>query len=272
MTNAPTLSDMPIEARLALRAVGQPQIGRDRITLLEAVAQHGSITRAAQAVGLSYKAAWDAVNAINNLLPGPAVLSQTGGRHGGGATLTEDGRALIAAFHLIEDKLATAAALLSSGNVRGLADPFTLLWSLGMKTSARNAFRCRVVEVRNGPVSAEVILDLTQSAHLAAIVTRESIDELALAPGREVMALIKASFVMLATGEAEPRVSARNRIQGTVVAREDGAVSTEIILDVGHGRSLAAVITRDAADALNLAIGDRAWALVKASHIILAVD
>lgn len=261
-----------VEAFLALRGGGRPSVGRERIALLEAVAEHGSITRAAQAVGLSYKAAWDAINAINNLLPSPAVVGQTGGRKGGGATVTSGGQALIAAFHLIEDKLGRVAALLASGDVEDLADPATLLWSLGMKTSARNVFRCSVAEVRQGPVSAEIILRLTDSLPLSAIVTRDSVDELGLVPGREVTALIKASWVLLATGADAPRVSARNRIPGKVAERHDGEVSSEIVLDIGGGRTITAMVTRDGADDLTLTVGDAAWALVKASHVILSVD
>ena len=265
-------SEGKVEAVLSLGGGRRSMVGRERIALLEAVGVHGSITRAAQAVGLSYKAAWDALDAINNLMPRPAVLGRTGGAKGGGATLTEDGQALIAAFRLIEGKLGRAAARLSAGEVGDLADPFSLLWSLGMKTSARNAYRCRVRNVHPGAVSTEVELDLTESTSLTALVTRESVTDLGIVPGREVMALIKASFVILAVGEDCPSVSARNRIKGVVAAREDGPVSSEIVLDIGAGRSLTAVITRDGAEELEIAPGRIAWALIKASHVILLVD
>jgi molybdate transport system regulatory protein len=58
-----------IDSLLAWRAGGRLLVGRERIALLEAVMQHKSITRAAEVTGFSYKTAWDAVNAINNLLP-----------------------------------------------------------------------------------------------------------------------------------------------------------------------------------------------------------
>ncbi len=260
-----------VEAILALRGAGRPAVGRDRIALLEAVATHGSITRAAQAVGLSYKAAWDAVDSVNNLLPRPAVTAQTGGRRGGGATVTADGQALIAGFRLIEDKLARVADLLAEDCGVPL-DPLALLWSLGMKTSARNAFRCTVAEIRQGSVSAEVMLRLTADTTLAAVITEESVRDLAIQPGQQVTALIKATFVMLATGAAVPAVSARNRIPGTVARREDGPVNSEVTLDIGDGKTITAVVTRDGADQLDLLPGSPAWALVKASHVILAVD
>jgi molybdate transport repressor ModE-like protein len=63
--------------------------GPDRIRLLEAVGREGSISGAARAVGLSYKAAWDAIDALNGLFGGPLVEARSGGLHGGGAHLTD---------------------------------------------------------------------------------------------------------------------------------------------------------------------------------------
>jgi molybdate transport repressor ModE-like protein len=79
------------DALLLLRGGGRLPVGRDRIAMLQAVAAHGSITAAAKALGFSYKAVWDGLAAINNLLPRPALQTQSGGRGGGGAILTEEG-------------------------------------------------------------------------------------------------------------------------------------------------------------------------------------
>lgn len=262
-----------MEAFLALRSGGRPVIGRDRIDLLDAVAVHGSITKAAKAVGLSYKAAWDALNAVNNLLPRPVVVGQAGGRKGGGAAVTEEGQALIAAFRLLEKRLTrVAAALAGMGEGEGAIDPIGLLWSLGMKTSARNVFRCTVTEVRRGEVNSEVIMQLSDSNTLAATLTTESVDDLGIAVDRPVVALVKSSFIMLARGGESLRVSARNRVAGTVIHRADGPVSTEFTLDIGGGKTITSVVTRDGADELDLHEGSEAVALFKASHVILAVD
>jgi molybdate transport system regulatory protein len=78
-----------------------PSRGEERIRLLEQIAEQGSITQAAKALKISYKATWDAVDAINNLAPAPVVETATGGRGGGGTRLTEDGRRLIAAYRMI---------------------------------------------------------------------------------------------------------------------------------------------------------------------------
>ena len=53
---------------------------REKIKLLEAVVLHGSISKAAKAVGFNYKTAWGSVNAINSLLPSPAFVTKMGGQ------------------------------------------------------------------------------------------------------------------------------------------------------------------------------------------------
>jgi molybdate transport system regulatory protein len=77
--------------------------------------------------------------------------------------------------------------------------------------------------------------------------------------------------VVLAKGEGLV-TSARNQIKGVVAARLDGAVSSEITLAIAEGKKLTATITRDSAEALGLAEGTAVTALVKAPHVILAVE
>jgi len=140
-----------------------------------------------------------------------------------------------------------------------------------MRTSARNTFRCTVSKVVEGPVNAEVLMDLADGQHLSAIITDRSVKDLGLVPGTEVFALIKSTFVILAAEDGLGKTSARNRLCGTVKTRDDGAVSSEIVLDLGGGTTVAAVVTKESAESLGLTVGDRACALIKASHIILAV-
>src|SRR5262245_1919574 len=152
------------DALLVLRGAGHLPVGRDRVAMLEAVAAHGSITAAAKALGYSYKAVWDGLNAINNLLPRPALLTQSGGRGGGGAALTEEGRRLIAAFRRLEEGLAQISASLTREDTEALQDP--PLWSVVMKTSARNAFHCQVAGVTRASVNAEVELKVTDTRRI----------------------------------------------------------------------------------------------------------
>ena len=263
----------PPLATLQLGRPGESRVGPERIALLKAIGEHGSISAAARAVGLTYRGAWDAVQALNNLFDRPLVESQAGGRQGGGARITPAGEALVSAFARLDTRLDSLLAELHESLCEHTAVTGRgLIWSLGMRTSARNALRGVVEHVAEGAVNCEVTLRITPEITLTAIVTRTSAHDLDLKPGREAVALIKSSFVILAPGEEPLRTSARNRLVGTVAHHEAGAVNDEVTLELDEGKTLTATITRGSGETLSFTPGDRAQALIKASHIILAVD
>ena len=66
-----------------------------------------------------------------------------------------------------------------------------------MKTSARNFIKCKVREVHQGIVSAEVVLELPDGQQMISIITKNSIEELELKPGMQVNAIVKASSIMI---------------------------------------------------------------------------
>ncbi|MGB3865190.1 MAG: winged helix-turn-helix domain-containing protein, partial [Xanthobacteraceae bacterium] len=74
---------------------GDSRLGPGKIQLLESIAACGSISAAGRAMDMSYKRAWDLVDDINRMCGQAAVARQTGGRHGGGATLTAFGASLV---------------------------------------------------------------------------------------------------------------------------------------------------------------------------------
>lgn len=267
------MADRALEAGLILQRDTSARMGAGRVRLLEAIRDHGSISAAARTLGLSYKTAWDAVNTMNNLFGQPLVAASPGGRSGGGATVTPAGLQVIAAFRFVQAELSRFFGSLEShlGETDCLSASI-FLWSLLMKTSARNTFRCTITEVTEGAVNAEVLMDLTGDQKLVAIITNRSVKTLDLAPGKEVFALVKSTFVILTPEDDLAKTSARNRLCGSVTMREDGAVNSEIVLDLGGGKTIAAIITKKSAETLALQPGDRACALIKASHIILAVE
>lgn len=258
---------------LQLRQGSDSRVGPERIALLAAVAEHGSISAAARALGLTYRGAWDGVQALNNLFDRPLVEGRPGGRQGGGAAVTPAGAALIAAFARLDLRLESLLAELHE-SLAGHTDVTGrgLIWSLGMRTSARNALRGVVEHVAEGAVNCEVTLRISPKVALTAIVTRASAEDLELKPGREAIALIKSSFIILAPGDEFVRTSARNQLAGTVRQHVEGAVNDEVTLDLDEGKALTATITRGSGESLSFREGDRAHALIKASHIILAVD
>jgi molybdate transport system regulatory protein len=257
-------------ASLWLDRSDQGFVGRGRIELLRRIGSTGSISQAAKAMGMSYKHAWDAVDAMNNLSPQPLVQRRTGGRHGGGTELTEEGRRLIAVYETAEREHKRFLARLREG-VRDFDRFHTLIGALNMRVSARNNLRGVVTSITPGAINAEVTLDIGGTS-LVAIITNESVQALGLAPGSEAFALIKASFVILATEDGGLKTSARNRLCGTVERVTDGAVNSEIVLALDGGARLTAIITMESARELGITEGGRACALVKAPHVILAVS
>ena len=269
----------PLSSALTLGRGPTGRVGADRIALVEAIGEEGSITKASKRLGISYRAAWDGVQALNNLfdeplvlgtaararsLDEPLVLASTGGAGGGAAELTARGRKLIAAYRTMEARLAEAWALVGDGG--------SDIWSLGMKTSARNAFRGVVEHITDGAVNCEVTLKIAEGLNITAIVTRTSVEDLGLAVGGQAIALIKANFIILAAGKESLKTSARNQLRGKVASRTDGAVNSEVAVSLAEGKTLIATLTKESAQDLDLKTGDPVIALIKAPHVILAVE
>jgi molybdate transport system regulatory protein len=249
-------------------------LGDKRVRLLEAIDRHGSISQAAKQVPLSYKAAWDAVDAMNNLADAPLVERSTGGKAGGGTLLTDHGRRVIALYRAVEaeyqtalDRLAKTFASEPVGDVHAFQ---RLLRRMSVRSSARNQFVGTVSGLREGAVDFEVLVRIDEHLELVAVVTRESAEQLGLAIGSEVIALVKASSLLLIVDETM-RISARNRLWGEVQRIVEGPVNAEVTLDLGRGRSAVAVVTRESVESLGLAVGVRACAAFKVSSVILAV-
>jgi molybdate transport system regulatory protein len=267
------IAPFKLVSRLSIDTALGAFLGDTRIRLLEAIGRHGSISRAAKAVPMSYKAAWDAIDAMNNLAESPLVVSAVGGRQGGGTHLTPYGIRLIAMYRAVEQEYQEAMERLSREialtEEADLAQCRQLLRRLAMKTSARNQFIARVVELRHSEVNTEVRLRLDAGQTLAALITRESAASLGLKPGAEVQAFIKASSVILAT-EPSLRTSARNQLWGTVKRIHPGSVNAEVTLEIAGGRTVTALVTNESLTALGLEVGSAARAIFKASSVILA--
>ena len=141
-----------------------------------------------------------------------------------------------------------------------------------MKTSARNMLQGKVESVVVGIVNSEVTLRLDSGMAVYAIITNESVQTLNLAPGKVASALIKSSWVILTSADETTATSARNRLCGVVSRIEQGAVNTEVVLDLGFNTSFVAMITNESQKLFKFSVGSPACALVKASHVILAVE
>lgn len=261
-------------ARMSLESEIGATLSDTRIRLLEEIGRKGSINQAAKAVPLSYKAAWDALDTMNNLAPEPLVSRVTGGRQGGGTRLTAYGHKMVAMYRALEleyqaalDRLSERLHAEGDCDIRGFRQ---LLHRMSVKTSARNQFFGTVSGLREGGVDYEVRVRLDASTEIVAIITRASAENLELAIGKEVFALVKSSAVLLSIDRAL-RLTARNQLWGTVAAVHPGPVNNEVTLTLPFDRSVTSVLTSDSCAALGIEPGVEACAIFKSSSVILAV-
>jgi molybdate transport system regulatory protein len=259
---------MELQGNVWLTIDGRKLGGHDRVELLAAIAAQGSITGAAKVVGMSYKGAWDAIEAMNNLAGEPLVERAAGGKGGGGTRLTARGAQLVENFRKVDEAHRQFIAHLSSQS-HALADDFLLIQRMKMKTSARNQFSGKVVALKAGAVNDEVTLEIVGGQRIVATITRDSSDSLSLVVGVEAFALVKASSVIVVTELGEARLSARNQLTGKVTRVQTGSVNTEVSIELPGGGVIAAIVTRASSDALGLEVGSKATAIFKASSVIV---
>ncbi|MGF6660566.1 molybdate transport system regulatory protein [Paraburkholderia atlantica] len=277
-------SDRPDPPRDALELGGsvwfqagtQTLGGAARIALLAAIGETGSITSAAKAVGISYKGAWDAIDTMNNLAGEQLVVRLTGGKGGGGTTLTPRAVKLIDTFRAVEREHRRFLERAGAAIGEGFATDWDLIGRIGVKTSARNQFYGTVSAIERGTVNDEVSLALPGGHTIVAVLTHESTEALGLAVGVAAFALIKASWVVLLVAgdgdvDAPLKLSARNQLRGTVQSVKRGAVNAEVSLGLEGGAVVTAVVTNGSVDTLGLQEGASAVAVFKASSVILGV-
>ena len=87
-----------------------PAMGPGKAELLEHIGVAGSISAAARAMGMSYRRAWQLVEAMNRDFAQPLVITAIGGTRGGGTVVTPAGQAALAAYRRMEAKASRAIA------------------------------------------------------------------------------------------------------------------------------------------------------------------
>jgi molybdate transport system regulatory protein len=237
-----------------------------RLEVLRRVGETGSISQAARDAGISYKAAWQAIDTLTSL-SGVALVERTvGGSGGGGARITPAGQALLA----LAQQLAQARERVLSGFAGGAQ----LAGGLGLRTSMRNQLLCAVVACEPlGPDDPLVLIRLRTAggAALAASVTRESADLLALQPGERALVLCKATAVSVLPGDPpdDPPQggAALNRLAGRIDRIARGQGRDEVVLTLDGGGQWVGF----AEHPLMAEQGARAWAGMSASALVVGL-
>ena len=258
---------MEILSNLTLEIFNQPFLLEKRIELLIAVKRTGSISKAAKEVPMSYKAAWEAIEAMNNLSTTPIVQRETGGSGGGGTTLTQYGENLLTTYFLL--KAEQKKFIENLNRITDInAGSLKTIRRLSMQISARNQIIGIVEKITLGAVNAEVLIKIKSGNTLVSIITNTATENLEINVGDEVIAVIKSSNVLLST-EANLKISARNTLKGEIEAINQGEINSEVVINIGNEDKVVTVITTSSIKNMNLKVGSKVDAIIKASDIMI---
>ena len=258
--------------------------GDKRVEILRLIGQSGSISQAAREAGVSYKAAWQAVDTLTNLAGVALVERAVGGAGGGGASLSEAGLQLLAAA----DALALARSqVLASLQPGGRSMP--VFSQLSVRTSMRNQLPCQVQALQvaghivrvtlalpmgargdAGTASpADALVDGPAGARLVSRITRESAELLALQPGLAVLALCKATAVTVQrlTPMCDRDGASGNVLAGRAVRVSRGQTGDEVSLRLEAGLQLVGF----APPASGIRVGSRVAACLDEAAVVVAL-
>ena len=256
---------MQLTSKLTLEMLGEPFLLEKRIELLHAIAENGSISKAAKAVPMSYKSAWEAVDVMNTLSPEPIVYRETGGKDGGGTTVTPYGRTLLENYAVLKREHTRFLERLSE-----LTDiqsgTFKTIGRLGLQISARNQIQAKVISVESGEVEAKVHLALKGGRILVSEITEEAVEDLRISAGQVVTAICKSSNVTLVTPS---EAVCENQLEGEVLQIDKDSQNAKIVVDIGMHDRMVSVMPLEEAEALLLEEGSRVMVEIEAKNIMV---
>jgi molybdate transport system regulatory protein len=248
------------------------EVADKRLDILRRIGQAGSISEAARGAGVSYKAAWQALDILSNLAGAPLVERTVGGSGGGGAQLTAEGMQLLQAADTLQALRAQALAqwALPPSSVSDPALHHAPQWAgLSLRTSMRIQLPCQVVRLSRRGQATRVHLALADGSALVSRITQASAELLGLAADVQVLALAKATAVTITPHDAaSPSTDkASNHLGGVVARLSRASAGDEVVLTLPSGLSVVGF----APPGLLLTKGQRAAAKLAESAVVLAI-
>ena len=240
------------------------------IKLLKALDETRSITKAATAVDISYKNAWDCLDLLNSKAKEPLILRVDGKRKNSGSELSQYAKDMIDKYDAIlkaQNEFLNEICTYSDNNI------ISNLKRINMKLSAKNQLQATITDIETGAVNSQITAKLSDGVLLKSIITIDSQKELNLEVGKEVIFVFKASSVILAkTDDKELKISASNKLKGNVTQATLGAVNAKIAVNIGNNQTIHSIITNESAQDMRINVGDEVELFIKASHIIIATQ
>lgn len=247
-----------------------------RIDILRLIGQSGSISQAARDAGVSYKAAWQAIDTLTNLAGVELVTRAVGGAGGGGASLSRAGVQLLAAAGQLEQARHQVLAGLQAGLVQGLApgaaqDILPSLNQLSLRTSMRNQLPCTVQSLSIKGHIVQVTLVFASGGTLTSRITFESVELLSLRPGLPVLALCKATAVsvtrLVKASAALGTVATGNQLPGRAARVSHGSSGDEVSLTLDAGPQLVGF----APSGSGIRVGSKVLARLDEAAVVVAL-
>ena len=234
-----------------------------RLDILRRLRDAGSISEAARGAGVSYKAAWQAIEVLSNLAGAVLVEKAVGGSGGGGARLTPAGEQLLEAAQMLAHARNSVFSTLEKrqGNTLNLSS----LAGLGLRTSMRNQLPCRIQSIEKRASAAWVRLELPNGALLLSKITQESAELLGLQVGMHALALCKASAVTV-RAQADG-LAGHNQLWGALLGETDAEPGTEVSVRLAPGLQIVGF----AGDGTVLVPGQSVVAWVDPASVVIAM-
>ncbi len=232
-----------------------------RIDILQRIDTLGSISQAARSAGISYKAAWQAIETLSNLAGEPLVEKVVGGSSGGGAVLTPAGRLVLEASASLNKVRSQILADIENGQHSKLAS----LAASTLKMSVRNVIPCVIEEIHGGLSQSKIILKVAENAYLKASITAESQQLLGLKTGMAVLALFKATGAKIL--DSLPEDYAQEALKGQVARLPQKDKGGEVTLRLANGVNVVGFVHSPH----NLSIGKDAYLVVDQTNVIIGL-
>ena len=255
---------MKIDGRFWLTKKDESFLGAGRVELLNKIEQTGSINAAAKEMKMSYKAAWERINSMNNLADEPLITKTAGGKGGGGTLLTPYAHKLIETYNRFNElhRQFISRFAETGDNPERLAK---ILNRTFLTTSARNQIPAKIDKIESDELHADIELSF-DGGSLTSGITTKSVKNMGLEAGSDVYAIIKSNDINIVSELPQDKQNI-NIIEGTIGQIELSQDSIEVSFLVSEHTKLVALLSKESLNSLKA--GSKAYALINKNSIII---
>ena len=258
---------MEIDGRFWLTKDGRSFLGSGRIELLNLIEKTGSINAAAKEMKMSYKAAWERMNSMNELADEPIIQRKVGGKGGGGTTLTPYAHELIKTYNRLNELHRQFIDRFSEAG----DSPELLAKILNrtfLTTSARNQIPAKISKIDVNELSSIITIELSGGSKILSTITSKSVNSMNLHVGSDIYAIIKSSDIKI--HETAPKETTNlNILEGTIESIKSTELNSELALRINDKTLLVTLLDKDELDSFR--VGKKAFASIAYNNIIVGL-